>query len=264
MKIAAFSIADYCEATEGMPHDVERLYFRMIMKMFSREAGLPDDDRESARIFGYDVRTYRRLKVMLMAWPNAIYIEAGEIKNARVENELAEIVERKKAAAENGRLGGKSRRLRADFAPTSPELRRNFDQKSDKITNTVANKNNNLAEASPSPSPSPKEVEKRASVEVARPASKDSMIRLTHKFIGLPLPKPLSEDRAGKIITGVVDDFGEQIVDTAIGRLKSRLLDGAEIRSPVRILQLICEDVRKDQQPRKSVWADTSHGLSRF
>jgi uncharacterized protein YdaU (DUF1376 family) len=64
---------------------VERLYFRMILKMLARESGLPDDDDENARIFGYDKRRYRRLKAKLIAWPNAIYIEGGLIKNSRVE-----------------------------------------------------------------------------------------------------------------------------------------------------------------------------------
>lgn len=155
MKIAAFSIADYCEATEGMPHDVERLYFRMIMKMFSRESALPDDDRDNARMFGYDVRTYKRLKAKLLAWPNALYVEGSELRNARAESDIAEAKERKRWAAANGKLGGKSNGLQRKIKRTSARLRPNFDQKLPHISHTTSNKNNDLAEPSPTPSPTP-------------------------------------------------------------------------------------------------------------
>jgi uncharacterized protein YdaU (DUF1376 family) len=163
MKIASFSIADYCEATAGMPHEVERLYFRMLMKMLSRESGLPDDDRDNSRTFGYDIRAYRKLKAKLLAWPNAIYIEDGLLKNARIEADLVEYRERRGQAAKNGSRGGiakaqagedrpgSSAEVQPKFDGSSPEVR----PKSPPISYTTVAENNDLPLASPSPSPSP-------------------------------------------------------------------------------------------------------------
>lgn len=151
MKIAAISIADYSEGTEGMPHDVERLYFRFILKMFSREGGIPDDDADNARIFGYrDVRTYKSLKAKLLAWQNALYVEDGLLKNERVENDLSAYREKKRLAADHGRIGGRSRRDRAEIDPRSSA-------DVETIPHTTDRENNDLDKASPSPSPSPKE-----------------------------------------------------------------------------------------------------------
>lgn len=162
MKIASFSIADYCEATEGMPHDVERLYFRMLMKMFSREGGLPDDDRENARIFNYDIRTYRHLKAKLLSWPDAIVADGDLLTNTRAEKELSEYRLRKRQAAINGKIGGD---VRSKFARSSAEVR----SKLPPILHVVSNETNDLAQASPTPSPTPTpKEEKKEKVKVVR------------------------------------------------------------------------------------------------
>lgn len=158
MKIAAFSIADYCEATEGMPHDVERLYFRMIMKMLSRESGLPDSDDENARMFGYrDVRTYKGLKAKLMKWPETLFVEDGLLKNERVEKDLADYKNRKAAAVKNGRIGGRSKRDQPEIGARSPGDRPEIGPRSSpelgSIPHTTPSEINDLPQASPSPSP---------------------------------------------------------------------------------------------------------------
>lgn len=157
MKIASISIADYSECAEGMPHDVERLFFRMLLKMLSRENGLPDDDAENARIFGYkDIRTYRALKAKLLAWPNAIAIRDGLITNERVEDDLEIYRARKASAAEHGRIGGRSTRDRKTIdARSSPEVQ--------PIPHATTPQNNNLVQPSPSPSPSPTPKDKNLS-----------------------------------------------------------------------------------------------------
>jgi uncharacterized protein YdaU (DUF1376 family) len=160
VKIASFSIADYCEATEGMPHDVERLYFRMIMKMLSREAGLPDDDNENARMFGYtDVRTFKRLKAKLLKWPKAIFADDGLLKNERVEEDLIIYRDRRAQAARSGQIGGRSRRDRTEIAGRSAEDRPEIDPRSSEYLDSDPAKINDLAEASPSPSPTPSPIE---------------------------------------------------------------------------------------------------------
>lgn len=164
MKIASISIADYCEATQGMPHDIDRLYFRMLLKMLSREGGLLDDDIENARMFAYrDVRTYVALKKRLLKWPDTIFAEDGLLKNARVEKDLAEYRLRRAEAAKNGKVGGRSKgRLNGDHHEIDarsdgdqPEIDPRSSGDLGSIPHTTADENNNLAEASPSPSPSP-------------------------------------------------------------------------------------------------------------
>jgi len=149
MKIASFSIADYSEATEGMPHDVERLYFRMLLKMYSRESGLPDNDDDNARILGYrDVRTYKALKAKLLKWPDAIRIEDGLITNGRVESDLSAYREKKRLAAEHGKIGGRS-------AKDQPKIDGRSETEPQSIPHTTNNKNNDIAIATPTPSPTP-------------------------------------------------------------------------------------------------------------
>lgn len=168
VKIASISIADYSEATEGMPHDVERLYFRMILKMLSREDGLPDDDAENARMFGYDQRVYRRLKAKLVALPNTVFVKDGMIRNERVDSDLQVYRHKRVEAAENGRKGGLSKgEVRRKSARSSPEVREKSGgspaevrEKLPSISHATDNKNNLLAVASPSPTPKRREERK--------------------------------------------------------------------------------------------------------
>lgn len=159
MKIAAISIADYAEATEGMPHDAERLFFRMLLKMYSREGGLPDDDADNARMFGYDSRRYLRLKNILLNFPCGMSIVGDEIRNSRIDCELPEIAERRKKLREAGALGGKSKRSRAEVEAKSGRSPIEVEAKSDR--STIAShippqaKSTTYAKLSPSPSPSP-------------------------------------------------------------------------------------------------------------
>ena len=150
MKMAVISIADYAEAVEGMPHDAERLFFRMLMKMYSREAGLPDDDKENARIFGYDVRRYKRLKATLLAFPCGLHVVNEEIRNRRFDVELVGIRARKKQLKTAGSIGGKSSTKGVSRAEVGP--------KSDRSTPASGHRKptKSTACSNLTPSPSPK------------------------------------------------------------------------------------------------------------
>jgi hypothetical protein len=153
MKIAAISIADYCEAVEGLPHDAERLYFRMLLKMHSREAGLPDDDADSARMFGYDVRRFRRLKAILLQ-AGVIRIAAdGTLVNERALVEIESVAARRqKRKSPPDRpdiphdvapeVGAKSARSQDEVAPKLPA-----------IPHTTMSGIKGLQNTSPSPAP---------------------------------------------------------------------------------------------------------------
>lgn len=162
MKIAAISIADYAEATEGMPHDAERLFIRILLKMYSREDGLPDCDEENSIMFGYkSVRPYRRLKETLLSFPCGLYIDGDTIRHERVEDEIETVKLRRQQAVQNGSKGGRPKHVPAKFDESLPEVSPKFapslpetlpkqhtDQQAKSIT---------YVNPSPSPSPSPKD-----------------------------------------------------------------------------------------------------------
>jgi uncharacterized protein YdaU (DUF1376 family) len=179
VKIAAISIADYCEATEGMPYDVERLYFRMILKMLAREGGLPDDDAENARIFVYDRRVYARLKAQLLAWPDAIKLKDGFLTNERVEKDVANYREKRAEAVENGRKGGLAK---AEVSRKSEGSSAEVCEKSTHIPNGADSENSGLAVASPSPTPSPTPIVETVSSVEQEPAALPSTADLSDRL----------------------------------------------------------------------------------
>jgi uncharacterized protein YdaU (DUF1376 family) len=160
MKIAAISIADYAEATEGMPHDAERLFIRILLKMYSREDGLPDSDEENSVMFGYkSVRPYRRLKESLLSFPCGLYIDGDTIRHERVEDEIETVKLRRQQSVHNGSKGGRPKNVSAKFEGSLPEVSPKFapslpetlpKQCADQQAESTTYEN-------PSPSPSPKD-----------------------------------------------------------------------------------------------------------
>lgn len=209
MKIAAFSIADYCEGTDGMPHDVERLYFRMLLKMYSREGGLPDDDATNARMFGYaDVRTYKSLKAKLLRWPGALYLDGDLLRNDRAEAQISDVKKRLAEARKNGAIGGRSKRDRREIGARSTEDRPEIDYRSSSdhqsIPHATTGKNSDLGQASPSPKPSPspeprsEESKTPLELDAARSGAFQTGLREAQPRRPAVLPKFVSEDALAK------------------------------------------------------------------
>lgn len=145
MKFAAISIADYCEATQGLDEALERLFFRLLLWMYSTEAMLPDDDRANARRFGYDIRRYRALKAKLLAFPKRLIVARdGHLVSDRAARDIAAAQARKvKKASE-----------RAGDTPPLPmpaHLPPKIDPTSGDIASKNANENNEGDSSSPSP-----------------------------------------------------------------------------------------------------------------
>jgi helix-turn-helix protein len=99
--------------------------------------------------------------------------------------------------------------------------------------------------------------------KAATPANQDSRQALIKRLAGVPLPTPLSDSQAEKVIAGLVEDFDEPTVKQAVGRLRSRIADGTEVKSPARILQLVCEDIERERRQRRAN-PHADHGVSRF
>lgn len=147
MKFAAISIADYCEATQGLDEALERLFFRLLLWMYSTEAMLPDDDRANARRFGYDIRRYRALKAKLLAFPKRLIVSRdGHLVSDRAARDIAAAQARKvKKAAE-----------RAGETPPLPmPMPANLPPKIGPTSGDIHPKNANEINAGSSSSPSP-------------------------------------------------------------------------------------------------------------
>ena len=84
------------------------VYWSICSKIYSRGEVLPDDDREHARIFRLDPRTWRRIKAALVA-KGKIRIEDGTIINDRCMAELSKAGKRIEDARAAGHEGGRPR-----------------------------------------------------------------------------------------------------------------------------------------------------------
>lgn len=236
MKIASISIADYWEATAGMAFEVERLYFRMILKMHSREGALPDVDEDNARIFGYrDVRTYRAHKAQLLAWPDAIFIEDGLIKNSRALAEVEAYKKYRGKCAENGRKGGRPPKTSdADLPPISPRSLADLEA----IPHATVIQFNEIAKPSPTPTPSPdKESETVRSEQVAAdgpaeiPGLNGSTSLIVTTFAEWLNPWAPDVPAARKTIADAVGIYGDRAVRDGFAELKADVADG-KLRIP--------------------------------
>jgi uncharacterized protein YdaU (DUF1376 family) len=240
VKIASISIADYCEATSGMPHDVERLYFRMILKMHSREAGLPDVDEDNARIFGYrDVRTFRALKDKLIAWPDTIFVEDGLIKNSRAMAEVEAYQEYRGKCVENGKKGGRPKtRSHADLPPISARSPAEVET----IPHATVIQFNDIAKPSPTPTPTPSPEVERESKTVRTeqgaadgpseiPGLNGSTSLIVRTFAEWLNPWAPDVAAARKTIADAVGIYGDRAVRDGFAELKADVADG-KLRIP--------------------------------
>lgn len=228
MKIAAISIADYVEAVEGLPHDAERLFMRMLLKMYSREDGLPDSDAENAAMFGYkSVRPYRRLKQILLASHCGIYIDDETIRHERVEHEVEAVKLRKQRDRENGRKGGRPKKFEESLDEVCPKFAPNLGETFSK--QPPVNCDKSITYENPSPSPSPTEERKKdasSAREIPGLNGHTSMYVswlagwLTNGFYD---PEP---NEAFEILSGNVKAYGHEKVESGMLDLKAQIASG--------------------------------------
>lgn len=232
MKIAAISIADYCEATEGMPHDVERLYFRLLLKMYSREGGLPNCDKDLARMFGYDVRSFCTLKAKLLAWPDAIFVDGDLLKNSRLETELERARERRAEAVENGKKGGRPPKIDPDLRPKSGRSSTEVGTKlgGSPVASDMQQVEKSTTYKNPSPSPSPIERETvgaRDELKVAFNGSTAAMVADVQAWM------PCDEPIARKWLQSTLTACGQEATAQAYQILIAKQAQGEVVPNPI-------------------------------
>lgn len=122
MYYVKFDIEALWKVLEQLPLDVGGLYMRMLLAMYRGMEALPGDDREALiRLGRVDIRTYRRVKEILLAHPHGLKVTpSGRISNSRFEQEVSAYVieyrnrrdaakareERKRQAEGDGKIGG--------------------------------------------------------------------------------------------------------------------------------------------------------------
>lgn len=302
MKIASISIADYSECTEGMPHDVERLYFRMLLKMLSREGGLPDDDTDNARVFGYrDVRTYRSLKAKLLTWPDAIRIDGDLIVNDRVESDIKIYRQRRSEAVENGRAGGKasgevraiSRRSPIDLSLISDRSQPDLASISDRsqvdlepIPHATNQEINDLDEPSPTPSPRSKEREEEVGFVANATCTPLEALSVFNSYneiaqeVGLPVARSMTPGRRKQILARLKAHGGFSAWETVSENIKrSAFLQGKNDRNwkPTGLDWFLIEanftkvleggygnGAHATPKPKKADWFPSRYGLGGY
>jgi len=91
----------------------------------------------------------------------------------------------------------------------------------------------------------------------------DGGAEIALRLAGFPSSPPLTLAVAQGTITFLVDEYRLPTVKTAMQRLRLRIDGGKKIKSPARILGLICEDIERERRQRR-VNSYASHGISRF
>lgn len=133
-------------------------YMRSILAMYKHMEGLPADDEVARmRLGGMDIRTYRRLKAVLLARPKCLVEKpSGRISNGRFEEEIisyvTEFKKRREAAIEReaqkrsvqrsrelpGKVGQKSAELRTEVPAKSAGSLANIDREVLKLPNEIS------------------------------------------------------------------------------------------------------------------------------
>jgi uncharacterized protein YdaU (DUF1376 family) len=104
-----------------LPFDVGGFYMRALLAMYKHMEGLPADDNVARmRLGGMDIRTYRRMKAILLAQPKCFYEKpSGRVSNPRFEEEISSYVIEFRNRQNAAKDREAKKRDRPDFQPTS-------------------------------------------------------------------------------------------------------------------------------------------------
>lgn len=250
MKIAAISVADLFESMDGWPIEEKGLFPLLILKMYARGRGLPDDDGECARMFGYrDVRTFKAAKAKLIA-RGAIFVEDGLIKNARCMDEIAAANVRREKSVEDGKKGGRPKKIDSrssgDLDAKSNRSSPDLDSISDRSQVQQPKETGTYENPSPSPSPSPNE-EKRKVIPAGAGFSLSECLAAFQAWnetalrCALPQAAKLTPDRQRKIAARL-RDYGLDGWRQALAHIEqSAFLTGQNDRGFRANLEFVCQ-----------------------
>ena len=116
-----FYVGDYRAETQGMTHEERGVYVDLLCAYCYRQAPIPDDDDQLARLCNLSIRKWRKFRPVIAP---IFTIEQGLWMLPRLDKQIAHSLEVRKKRQEAGRIGGKksgaSRQAKAE-ANASPE-----------------------------------------------------------------------------------------------------------------------------------------------
>ena len=117
-----FYPSEWLAGTIGMPADEIAAYVQICMLIYDRGGPIPDDEQWLARVCGMHWRTFRRVRLNLLA-RQKVSAESGHVSITRCILEIKKVRHRISEASQNGAKGGRPNGLAK--APGFPTGNRN-------------------------------------------------------------------------------------------------------------------------------------------
>jgi uncharacterized protein YdaU (DUF1376 family) len=124
MRWVRVNISDILEGMEGLTWEQRGFYCTALFKMYARQDGIPFDDRAGSSVVGCNPRTFRCHRDALLS-RGKFYVDAGTLRNSRVEREIAEFCREVKRRRDAALEREKRRREAAKANAVQPELEAN-------------------------------------------------------------------------------------------------------------------------------------------
>jgi len=99
-----FFVDAYLADTTHLTTEEHGAYLLLLMAMWRRGGSVPDDDADNARVVRLTPRRWRQVKERLAP---LLVLGDGEIRQKRLQKEWDFVQNRRNAASQNGRLGGR-------------------------------------------------------------------------------------------------------------------------------------------------------------
>lgn len=250
MRWVRINLSDILEGMEGLTWEQRGFYCTALFKMYARMEGLPYDEKAGSTALHCDVRTYRRLRDVLIK-EDKFFVDNGVIKNKRVEREIADFcreVKRRRDAAlqreENKRKASGDSGDPANFSATSGGLRAEFSEKSSEDpANFQENKAKKFNENKGCDAATVAE-KKHSSGGNQKPETRNQIKSNNHQQ-QLLSKNPAADDPGGRIDTHALYD---RLVDAANGSLYPLALGLQVVAEPVGWIESGA-DLEKDILP---------------
>jgi len=155
MRWVRVNISDILEGMDGLSWEQRGFYCTALFKMYARQDGIPFDDKAGSSVIGCNPRTFRCHRDALLS-RGKFYVDAGTLRNSRVEREIAdfcrEVKRRREAALEREKRRRDAARVNSvqpEFEPNSNRIRTELGSNSTRTDtdfapncNQKANRNN--------------------------------------------------------------------------------------------------------------------------
>ena len=99
-----FYVGDYKAETQGFSHEERGVFVELICAYCHRQAPLPDDDKQLAKLAGLSISKWKRMRLTIAP---VFTINKGLWRLKRLDEQIARGIEIREKRRESGRKGGK-------------------------------------------------------------------------------------------------------------------------------------------------------------